>query len=385
MSEITVHPSYIMETVSIIEKYERVLSNGTLEISLLKSQLDHQILNRKDIESRLSDAIKSYSLIEGKLRQLHEFVEFAMRKYQTAEYEIIRKSHELDSLVNYSTVYPTRAINPGENPLRTGKDKLRNILNDLAPLIIMLNPFLLFPITYRNHLNGSPSFHFGKIKETDFYHHVLEKHKLSNEEKIAVQSYAQQQYGINPIAVKASKKNNSNKKDDAEQEEEESFIEKAIDFLFGDIAIMVAPDSTFGERVIAAGFTFFKPAKLGGMFLGSLKIADSAKDISKAKKAVVKPVSNMNEFFDTEFGKSISNSLSKPKVKYDGQSIYKVEKKTDNQYLKKGYGVYLGALHKDHLEVIDKTGNVKYVLNLDGTLNHDKTKKALGRVVKGWK
>lgn len=110
------------------------------------------------------------------------------------------------------------------------------------------------------------------------------------------------------------------------------------------------------------------------------------KQVSKgASKLIVKPISNMNEFFDMEFGKSVSNSLSKSKVKYDGQSIYKVEKKTDNQYLKKGYGVYLDALHKDHLEVIDKTGNVKYVLNLDGTLNPDKTKKALGRVVKGWK
>ncbi|AWD89405.1 MULTISPECIES: ribonuclease YeeF family protein [Bacillus] len=115
--------------------------------------------------------------------------------------------------------------------------------------------------------------------------------------------------------------------------------------------------------------------------LGVVKMAGSGKGI----KGIVKPVSNMNEFFDMEFGKKISNSLSKSKVKYDGQSIYKVEKKTDNQYLKKGYGVYLDALHKDHLEVIDKTGNVKYVLNLDGTLNPDKTKKALGRVVKGWK
>ncbi|WP_416150184.1 pre-toxin TG domain-containing protein [Salipaludibacillus sp. HK11] len=105
----------------------------------------------------------------------------------------------------------------------------------------------------------------------------------------------------------------------------------------------------------------------------------------KLIKGSVKPVSNMNEFFDMEFGKSISKSLSKSKVKYDGQSIYKIEKKTDNSYLKKGYGVYLDALHKDHLEVIDKTGNVKYVLNLDGTLNPDKTKKALGRVVKGWR
>ncbi|MEC1105123.1 ribonuclease YeeF family protein [Bacillus velezensis] len=115
--------------------------------------------------------------------------------------------------------------------------------------------------------------------------------------------------------------------------------------------------------------------------LGIVKMTSGGKGI----KGIVKPVSNMNEFFDMEFGKKISNSLSKSKVKYDGQSIYKVEKKTDNQYLKKGYGVYLDALHKDHLEVIDKTGNVKYVLNLDGTLNPDKTKKALGRVVKGWK
>ncbi|WP_078579613.1 T7SS effector LXG polymorphic toxin [Salipaludibacillus agaradhaerens] len=117
-------------------------------------------------------------------------------------------------------------------------------------------------------------------------------------------------------------------------------------------------------------------------------IVDIAKGIdngASVSKSSVKPVSNMNEFFDMEFGKSISNSLSKSKVKYDGQSIYKVEKKTDNQYLKKGYGVYLDALHKDHLEVIDKTGNVKYVLNLDGTLNKDKTEKAYGRVVRGWR
>lgn len=229
----------------------------------------------------------SYALIEEELEGLQEFVEFAMRKYQTAEYEIIRKSHELDSLINYSTVHSIRAINPG-NPLRTGKDKLRKMLNELAPLIIMLNPFLLFPITYRNHLNGSSSFHFDRIKETDFYHHVLEKHKFSNEEKIAVQSYAQKQYGINPIAVKASKKKNSNKKDDAEQEEEPGILEEAGDFLFdfflGDIVTMVDPDSTWDERALAAAFTFFKPLKILDKVGDSLKIADSAKDIRRATK-----------------------------------------------------------------------------------------------------
>lgn len=93
----------------------------------------------------------------------------------------------------------------------------------------------------------------------------------------------------------------------------------------------------------------------------------------------------MNEFFDIGFGKTIKDSLVKSKARYDGQSIYKVVNKTDNPYLKKGYGIYLDALHKDHLEVIDKSGKVKYVLNLDGTLNLNKTKKALDRIVKEWK
>ena len=59
--------------------------------------------------------------------------------------------------------------------------------------------------------------------------------------------------------------------------------------------------------------------------------------------------------------------------------------KKDSNYFKKGYGIYLDALHKDHLEVIDKTGKVKFVLNLDGTLNVDKTFKAKGRTVKEWR
>ncbi len=92
----------------------------------------------------------------------------------------------------------------------------------------------------------------------------------------------------------------------------------------------------------------------------------------------------MGEFFSDGFGKSINKNLSKTKLQYDGQSIYKVTNKTGNEYLKKGYGVYLDALHKDHLEVIDKAGRVKHVLNLDGTLNVDKTKKAVGRIIKGW-
>ncbi|MCB6218123.1 pre-toxin TG domain-containing protein, partial [Bacillus paralicheniformis] len=162
------------------------------------------------------------------------------------------------------------------------------------------------------------------------------------------------------------------------------------------VRVITGRDPDTGEKVSdverAASGTSLTPVgrllkygRKGFKFFKGEETAKKVAKVEKSSKGSVKPVSNMNEFFDMEFGKSISNSLSKSKVKYDGQSIYKVEKKTDNPYLKKGYGVYLDALHKDHLEVIDKTGNVKYVLNLDGALNSDKTKKALGRVVKGWK
>ena len=113
--------------------------------------------------------------------------------------------------------------------------------------------------------------------------------------------------------------------------------------------------------------------------IGDIKYAD---EVGTLIKGTGKSVSNMGEFFQDGFGKSIKNNLSKTNLQYDGQSIFKVTSKTSNEYLKKGYGVYLDALHKDHLEIIDKTGKVKYVLNLDGTINADKTAKAIGRVIK---
>ncbi|WP_427340829.1 hypothetical protein [Caloranaerobacter sp. DY30410] len=93
----------------------------------------------------------------------------------------------------------------------------------------------------------------------------------------------------------------------------------------------------------------------------------------------------MDEFFKLDFGKSIRNKLSRTKIRYNGQLIYKVTNKTGNKYLKKGYGLYLDSLHYDHLEVIDRQGVVRCVLNLDGSLNVDKTLKAEGRTIKGWK
>ncbi|MCC8351000.1 ribonuclease YeeF family protein [Bacillus sp. AF23] len=110
---------------------------------------------------------------------------------------------------------------------------------------------------------------------------------------------------------------------------------------------------------------------------GSKENANSSKLTSEAKS-----VSNMKEFFNDGFGKTIKNNVKKTKNQFQGQSIYEVNKKLDNPYLKKGDRFYLDNLHKDHLEVFDKRGNLRVVLNLDGTLNEVKTKNAIGRKLK---
>ncbi|MCO8180552.1 RHS repeat-associated core domain-containing protein [Streptococcus suis] len=90
-----------------------------------------------------------------------------------------------------------------------------------------------------------------------------------------------------------------------------------------------------------------------------------------------KAVGNMSEFLESDFGQEIGNSLQKTKKRYDGQSVYKVTENIGE--LKKGDQIYLDGLHKDHLEIFDKRGRLKDVLNLDGTSNLDKLNKAIGR------
>ncbi|PEA54982.1 cytosolic protein [Bacillus pseudomycoides] len=96
----------------------------------------------------------------------------------------------------------------------------------------------------------------------------------------------------------------------------------------------------------------------------------------------VKQVENMKDFFENGFGNEIKSKVSKTSKKYQGQTVYKVDKKVDNPYLKKGDQFYLDNLHKDHIEVFDKQGNFRAVLNLDGNINIEKTKKAIGRKLK---
>jgi hemagglutinin/hemolysin family protein len=86
----------------------------------------------------------------------------------------------------------------------------------------------------------------------------------------------------------------------------------------------------------------------------------------------------MSKFFETEFGQKIVGSPRKTKKKYDGQIVYEVMKKVDKN-LSKGDYLCLDGLHMDHFKVFDKRGNLKSVLNLDGTLNTDKLLKVKGR------
>ncbi len=91
----------------------------------------------------------------------------------------------------------------------------------------------------------------------------------------------------------------------------------------------------------------------------------------------------MNEFFNTEFGNLIKSGVRKTKQQFQGQSVYEVVKNLDYDcILKKGDKFYLDNLHKDHLEVFDRRGNLKAVINLDGKLNEIKTQRAYGRKLK---
>lgn len=55
--------------------------------------------------------------------------------------------------------------------------------------------------------------------------------------------------------------------------------------------------------------------------------------------------------------------------------------KTNNPNLKKGDYYHLDSKHGNHIEVYDRTGKSKAVLDLDGNLNKTKTKIAEGRII----
>jgi filamentous hemagglutinin len=61
---------------------------------------------------------------------------------------------------------------------------------------------------------------------------------------------------------------------------------------------------------------------------------------------------------------------------FQGQPVFKAENRIGAN-IRKGDQIYLDNLHNDHLEVFDRFGDVRLVLNLDGSINPSKTKKAV--------
>nr|WP_260679974.1 VENN motif pre-toxin domain-containing protein [Enterobacter hormaechei] len=89
-------------------------------------------------------------------------------------------------------------------------------------------------------------------------------------------------------------------------------------------------------------------------------------------------VGNMNEFLKQPgFGSDVKNTAQKSSQQYQGQSVYKATGDIGD-HIKKGDQFYLDGQHKNHIEVFDKRGNFRAVLNLDGTINESKTKAAEG-------
>ena len=128
-----------------------------------------------------------------------------------------------------------------------------------------------------------------------------------------------------------------------------------------------------------------------GVFKTTIKnpgVAEACESIAKnppkmemVKDAVAREiikVNNMTEFFKTNFGRSIEKFLQKTNIRYDGQTIYRAAENINGD-LKKGYHLYLDGLHKDHLEVFDRNGTFRKVLNLDGTTNYTKTNAVLDK------
>ncbi|MHC5280320.1 T7SS effector LXG polymorphic toxin [Listeria kieliensis] len=93
-------------------------------------------------------------------------------------------------------------------------------------------------------------------------------------------------------------------------------------------------------------------------------------------------VKNMDEFFESEFGSELKGSVEKTSKRVDGQQVYKLKKNMKSYKLKKGDQIYLDGLHKDHLEVFNSNGELKTVLNLNGSVNEIKLIKAKGRKLK---
>ncbi|MBD2815648.1 DUF637 domain-containing protein [Xenorhabdus sp. Flor] len=124
-----------------------------------------------------------------------------------------------------------------------------------------------------------------------------------------------------------------------------------------------------GATILAGGQSNFSIKGKGG---GNKNVGQSKRPYQPNQGAV----GNMGEFFkQTGFGSQMKEDSQKTSKIYQGQSVYQASGNID-QHIKKGDQFYLDGSHKNHLEVFDKRGNFRVVLNLDGSINETKTKQA---------
>ncbi|MEK9498353.1 hypothetical protein V2H77_18155 [Photorhabdus sp. P32] len=118
-------------------------------------------------------------------------------------------------------------------------------------------------------------------------------------------------------------------------------------------------------------------AGVGGAIGGKASVASIVGKNKQPYQPNQGAVGNMGEFFrQPGFGSQIKNSSSKTSQIYQGQSVYQA-KDVVGDHIAKGDKYYLDGMHKNHIEIFDKNGKFKSVLNLDGSYNEVKTQKAM--------
>ncbi|WP_240042251.1 DUF637 domain-containing protein [Photorhabdus khanii] len=123
-------------------------------------------------------------------------------------------------------------------------------------------------------------------------------------------------------------------------------------------------------------------AGIGGAIGGKASVASIVGKNKQPYQPNQGAVGNMNEFLKQPgFGGNLKDNSRKTSRIYDGQSIYQASNDM-GQYIRKGDQFYLDGKHKNHLEVFDSKDRFRYVLNLDGSINPDKTQAAQGRKLK---
>ena len=111
-----------------------------------------------------------------------------------------------------------------------------------------------------------------------------------------------------------------------------------------------------------------------------IRYGGALEDAVTASQKQCAAVKKMKEFFEERiFGKYIKNYCEKINVYCQDEPCFKILKKSNNKHLRKGDLFCLDKQHKNHLEVFDRLGKGRCVLNLDGPLNIKKTNTMLAQ------